>query len=98
MTESEAPYLALDKEASSSKVYPPIVVPVPTLPFMLRQVSLNAPDILAFSYAINTLAAALMLGMPGTLYLPNVPPFRKSQKDYKILSIPDSCSENNRQE
>ena len=65
MTVSEVPYFELDREASSSKVYPPIVVPVPTLPFILRQVSLNAPDILAFSYAITTLAAALMLGMPG---------------------------------
>lgn len=76
---SEMPYFELDREASSSKVYPPIVVPVPTLPFILRQVSLNAPDILAFSYAINTLAAALMLGMPGALYLPNVSPFRKNR-------------------
>ncbi|WP_346664434.1 hypothetical protein [uncultured Mailhella sp.] len=105
ITVLDAPYSLFDRDASRiilPKQLPPAHGALLMLWLILYCVDVRAPLSDVSSHSPPKLKSSASCagrwilpvrpGIPGVLYLPIVPPFRKSRKDYKFLSIPDSWS------
>ena len=75
MTVSEAPYSEFERDASKFVTFLPNIPPAVPFKFLLFSAEENAPT--DPSKTDTIFIDPVMSGIPGVLYFPGVPPFRK---------------------